>query len=48
MSEPTYDFQGQVALVTPDEVAAAVLCCSPGSSFVVGVALPSDGGYTAR
>ncbi|MBE1552495.1 NAD(P)-dependent dehydrogenase (short-subunit alcohol dehydrogenase family) [Mycobacterium sp. OAS707] len=31
------------------EVAAAVLwLCSAGASFVVGVALPVDGGYTAR
>ncbi len=32
-----------------DEIAAAVLwLCSPGSSFVVGVALPVDGGFTAH
>jgi NAD(P)-dependent dehydrogenase (short-subunit alcohol dehydrogenase family) len=32
-----------------DEMAAAVLwLCSPGASIVVGVALPVDGGYTAR
>jgi NAD(P)-dependent dehydrogenase (short-subunit alcohol dehydrogenase family) len=31
-----------------DEMAAAVLwLCSPGASFVLGVALPIDGGYTA-
>jgi NAD(P)-dependent dehydrogenase (short-subunit alcohol dehydrogenase family) len=31
-----------------DEIAAAVLwLCSPGASFVVGVALPLDGGYTS-
>jgi NAD(P)-dependent dehydrogenase (short-subunit alcohol dehydrogenase family) len=33
----------------PEEIAAAVLwLCSPGASFVVGVALPVDGGYTAQ
>ncbi len=33
----------------PDEIAAAVLwLCSSGASLVVGVALPVDGGYTAR
>ena len=32
-----------------DEIAAAVLwLCSPGASLVIGVALPVDGGYTAR
>jgi len=36
-------------LGTADEVAAAVLwLCSPGASFVLGVALPVDGGYTAQ
>jgi NAD(P)-dependent dehydrogenase (short-subunit alcohol dehydrogenase family) len=35
-------------LGTAEEIAAAVLwLCSPGASFVVGVALPVDGGYTA-
>jgi NAD(P)-dependent dehydrogenase (short-subunit alcohol dehydrogenase family) len=33
----------------PDEIAAAVLwLCSPAASFVVGAALPVDGGFTAH
>ena len=33
----------------PEEIAAAVLwLCSPAASFVLGAALPVDGGYTAR
>jgi len=36
-------------LGTADEVAAAVLwLCSPGASFVIGVGLPVDGGFTAH
>ncbi|MES2462607.1 MAG: glucose 1-dehydrogenase [Armatimonadota bacterium] len=33
----------------PDEIAAPVLwLCSPGASFVIGVALPVDGGFVAH
>jgi len=33
----------------PEEIAAAVLwLCSPGASFVLGVALPVDGGFVAH
>jgi NAD(P)-dependent dehydrogenase (short-subunit alcohol dehydrogenase family) len=36
-------------LGTPEEIANAVLwLCSPGAGFVVGVALPVDGGWTAQ
>lgn len=36
-------------LGTAEEMAQAVMwLCSPGASFVVGVALPVDGGYTAQ
>lgn len=33
----------------PEEIAAAVLwLCSPAASFVIGIALPVDGGFTAH
>jgi len=30
------------------EVAASLWLCSPPATFVIGVALPVDGGFTAR
>jgi NAD(P)-dependent dehydrogenase (short-subunit alcohol dehydrogenase family) len=34
---------------TSEEIAASVLwLCSPASSFVLGIALPIDGGFTAH
>ncbi|MBB5782331.1 SDR family oxidoreductase [Nonomuraea jabiensis] len=36
-------------LGTAEEIAQAILwLCSPGASFVIGLALPVDGGYVAR
>ncbi len=36
-------------LGTAEEIAQAVLwLCSPGAGYVTGIALPVDGGYTAR
>jgi hypothetical protein len=44
---PAYDFHGRVAVVTGagsgKQGSGAI-----GASFVLGVALPIDGGYTAR
>jgi NAD(P)-dependent dehydrogenase (short-subunit alcohol dehydrogenase family) len=41
--------QPSARLGRADEIAAAVLwLCSPGASFVLGVALPVAGGFTAH
>jgi NAD(P)-dependent dehydrogenase (short-subunit alcohol dehydrogenase family) len=33
----------------PEEIASAVLwLCSPGASFILGVALPVDGGFVTH
>jgi NAD(P)-dependent dehydrogenase (short-subunit alcohol dehydrogenase family) len=43
------DKQPIARLGTANEMAAAVLwLSSPGASFILGVALPVDGGYTVR
>ena len=42
-------YQPTGRLGTAEDMAASVLWwCSPGAIFVEGVALPVDGGYTAR
>ena len=49
MKERMRDQQPIGRMGSSDEIAAAVLwLCSPGASFVIGVALPVDGGFTAR
>ena len=36
-------------IAAPREIAeAAIWLCSPASSFVMGIALPVEGGYTAQ
>jgi len=44
---PTYQFDGHVALVTGASSGMG-LATARWSSFAIGVALPVDGGYTAR
>ena len=57
-SNETFPAEGMTEIMKPqsigglgraEEVAAAVLwLCSPAASFVIGVGLPVDGGFTAH